>query len=44
MGSTYGNIHFFTISEPCILPVFCKAIQAVGYKPLKHLYTTQTFV
>ena len=27
-----------------MLPVFCKAIQAEGYKPLKHLiYTTYTF-
>ena len=27
-----------------IPPVFCKASQAVGYKPLRHLYTTYTFV
>ena len=37
-----NNIHAFTISEPCILPVFCKAIQAVRYKPLKHLYIQLT--
>ena len=33
-----NNIHAIRISEPCILPVFCKVNQAVGYKPLKHLY------
>ena len=39
-----NNIQAFTISEPCILPVFCKVIQAVGYKPPKQLFTTDTFV
>ena len=39
-----NNIDAFTIFEPCILLVFCKAVQAVGYKPFKHLYKTYTFV
>ena len=39
-----NNIHTFTISERYVIPLFCKAIQAVGYKPLKHLYKTYTFV
>ena len=26
-----NNIHAITISEPCILPVFCNVIQEVGY-------------
>ena len=33
-----NNIHTFRISEPCILPVFCKVNQAVGFEPLKLLY------
>ena len=32
-----NNIHAFTISEPRVLPIFFKAIHAVGYKP--HSYT-----
>ena len=33
-----NNIHALRISKPCILPVFCKVNQAIGCKPLKHLY------
>ena len=35
-SNRWNNMHAFTVSEPCILPVFCYVIQAVGYKHLKH--------
>ena len=33
-----SNVHASRILEPCILPLFSKVNQAVGYKPVKHLY------